>query len=67
MTEMIERVARAMCMATMNAPDDQYAPGFKERFTDKNWVLFGDSARTAIEAVRRTYTPAGGASIEGNP
>ena len=51
MSEMVERVAKAMCLSTLNGPHDNYKPGFKDQFLEKNWKLFTDRARVAISAM----------------
>ena len=52
MTDMVERVARALCLSGLNAPDDQYPIGFKERYVNKHWGVFYGDAITAIKAMR---------------
>lgn len=50
MSEMVERVARALCLSKMNGPS--YPEGFRERRVEQNWHLFTDQARIAIEAMK---------------
>lgn len=52
MRSMVEIVARALCMAKMNAGPDAYPPGFRERRADTHWTQFADDARAAIAAMR---------------
>ena len=52
MSEMVEIVARALCLSKMNGPDEMYQPGDKQRRVEKTWKLFVDDARCAIEAMR---------------
>lgn len=51
MSEMVERVARALCLSKRNSPKD-YPSGWLERHVNENWHLFEDDARTAIAAMR---------------
>ena len=51
MSDMVERVARALCLSRKNVPNECYREGFKEEFVNKNWHLFVDDARAAINAM----------------
>jgi hypothetical protein len=48
MSEMVERVARALCRSKSAAQPG----GWIERHINENWPVFMDDARTAIEAMR---------------
>lgn len=47
---MVETVARALCLRTMNGPS--YPEGWREGRVDRYWPVFEGSARCAIEAMR---------------
>ncbi len=49
---MVETVARALCLRTKNAPPESYPDGYVEKYVNRNWDLFVDIARAAIEAMR---------------
>ena len=51
MSEMVERVARKLCLSKRNSPKG-YPDGWIERHINENWHLFEDDARTAIAAMR---------------
>ena len=52
MSEMVERVARAICEASGLNPDHNYDPNQISRSDDVRWRLFIPHARAAIEALR---------------
>ena len=52
MSEMIERCARALCMATLNADPTSYELGFRTKHTDRHWPTFVNDARVVIAAMR---------------
>lgn len=54
MSEMVERVARALCRTTISRPD--YNPVDVDRNVDEKWPLFADHARAAIAAMRKPTT-----------
>lgn len=51
MSEMVERVARALNRSKRNSPAG-YPEGWLERHVNENWHLFEDDARIAIAAMR---------------
>jgi hypothetical protein len=52
MSEMIERVARALCVAAGQDPDFNYDPHGINRTDDVRWRVNVTKARAAIEAMR---------------
>ncbi len=52
MSEMVERVARTLCLRHYRDRFPQMADESIQRNVDGNWHLFTKEARTAIEAMR---------------
>lgn len=51
MREMVERVARALCLSKRNSPTG-YPEGWLERHVNEWWPQFIDDAKIAIAAMR---------------
>ena len=52
MSEMVERIARAICVASGQDPDFDYDPRGISFGDDIRWKLYVPKARAAIEAMR---------------